>query len=222
MAAPTSRSRLGALLLDRVTAARYAVDKSRGAVALTFDDGPDPTYTPRVLDLLAEARVPATFFVVGRRAAAQPGLVRRMLAEGHAVGSHSRSHPDPATQKLRQLVCDYGSGRRMVESVTGVPVPLFRPPMGNVDWPSAVAIRCSRVVAWLWTRDPSDWLAGRRRQDIVDALADLQAGDVVVLHDGIELPQAAAALDRSETVAAIPEVIASARSRGLSFVTLPA
>jgi peptidoglycan/xylan/chitin deacetylase (PgdA/CDA1 family) len=208
--------------LDRVAAARYAVDKSRDAVALTFDDGPDPTYTPQVLDLLAEARVPATFFLVGRRAAAQPGLVRRMLEEGHAVGSHSRSHPDPATQQLRQLVCDYGSGRRMVESVTGVPVPLFRPPMGNVGWPSAVAMRCSRVVAWLWTRDPNDWLPGRRRQDIVDALGNLQAGDVVLLHDSIELPRAAAALDRSETVAAIPEVITSARSRGLSFVTLPA
>lgn len=204
-----------------MTDARYAIDSSGGAVALTFDDGPDPTYTPWVLDVLVEARVPATFFLVGRRAAAQPGLVRRMLAEGHAVGSHSRSHPDPATQRLRQLVRDYRGGRRMVESVTGVSVPLFRPPMGNVAWPSAVAIRWSRVVPWLWTRDPSDWLPGRRRGDIVDALATVRAGDVVLLHDGIELPQGPAALDRSETVAALPEVIASARSRGLSFVTLP-
>lgn len=221
MATPTGRPRLGALLLDRVAAVRYGVDESRGAVALTFDDGPDPIYTSQVLDVLAEAQVPATFFLVGRRAVAQPGLVRRMLAEGHAVGSHSRSHPDPSKHGVRQLVCDYGSGRRMVESVTGVRGALFRPPMGNVDWPSAMAIRCSRVIAWLWTRDPSDWVPGRRRQDIVDALADLHGGDVVLLHDGIELPRAAAARDRSATVAALPEVIAAARSRGLSFVTLP-
>jgi peptidoglycan/xylan/chitin deacetylase (PgdA/CDA1 family) len=138
-----------------------------------------------------------------------------MIAEGHAVGSHSDSHPDPDSQGVRQLVAEYRVGRKMVESVTRSPVSLFRPPMGNVAWPSAVAIRCSGLIPWLWTLDPSDWLPGRRRDEIVAALDGMRAGDVVLLHDGIELPRGPAAHDRSETVAAIPDVIATARARAV-------
>jgi peptidoglycan-N-acetylglucosamine deacetylase len=209
-------------LLVRLAAARHGVDPSAGAVALTFDDGPDPDFTPSVLDLLAEHRVAATFFVVGDAACEHPGLVRRMLDQGHAVGSHTRAHLDPSAAGPGELVREYRAGRRMVEAVTRAPAPLFRPPMGDLGWPSVLAIRCARVTVWLWTRDPSDWLPGRRRQDIVDELDDLRAGDVVLLHDGLRLPRAPEARDRSQTVAAVPEVIVRARSLGLSFVTLPA
>jgi peptidoglycan-N-acetylglucosamine deacetylase len=217
----SARDRVARLRV-RLAAVRHGVDPSSGAVALTFDDGPDPNFTPSVLDLLAERRVAATFFVVGDAAREHPGLVRRMLDEGHAVGSHTRTHPDPGAAGPRELAQQYRAGRKMVEAVTGAPVPLFRPPMGDLGWASVLAIRCSRVTPWLWTRDPSDWVPGRRWQDIVDELDALRAGDVVVLHDGMRLPRAPEALDRSQTVAAVPEVIGRARSRGLFFVTLPA
>lgn len=190
-------------------------------MALTFDDGPDPRFTPAVLDVLAEHRVSATFFLVGRRAQRHPGIVARMLREGHTVGSHSWSHPDPSRTGFVRLQGDYRRGRRAVEAAAGMSIPLFRPPMGDVDAPSAIAAAMSRVRPWLWTRDPTDWVPGRTTEDILDALRDLRSGDVVLLHDGIELAPSEEALDRSATVAAVPLLIRRARAAGLDLVTLP-
>jgi peptidoglycan/xylan/chitin deacetylase (PgdA/CDA1 family) len=190
-------------------------------VALTFDDGPDPRFTPALLDLLADLAVPATFFLVGRSAERHPALVARMLREGHAVGSHSWSHPDPRGESFAGLLREYRRGRRAVEAAAGVPVPLFRPPMGDVGPPSAAAAALSRVRSWLWTRDPRDWTPGCSTADILEALRDLRAGDVVLLHDGSELPVSEQARDRSATVAAVPEIVRRARAAGLDLVTLP-
>lgn len=189
-------------------------------MALTFDDGPDPRFTPAVLDLLAEHGVAATFFLVGRRAVEHPALVRRMLREGHAVGSHSWSHPDPSGAGFPQLLREYRRGRRAVEGAAGRPVRLFRPPMGDLGLPSTAAAALSGVRSWLWTRDPRDWLPGRTTGEILDALPELHAGDVVLLHDGIELPVSEEALDRSATVAAVPVLIRRARAAGLDLTTL--
>jgi peptidoglycan-N-acetylglucosamine deacetylase len=205
----------------RFAGVRHRLPAGEAGVALTFDDGPDPRFTPAVLDVLAEHGVVATFFLVGRRAERHPGIVSRILREGHAAGSHSWSHPDPGGVSPARLFSEYRRGRRAVEAAVGAPVALFRPPMGDVGLPSATAATLSRVRPWLWTRDPSDWRPGRTTGEIVDAVGDLHAGDVVLLHDGIELPVTEAALDRSSTVAAVPLLIRRARAAGLDLVTLP-
>lgn len=191
-----------------------------GAVALTFDDGPHPVHTPQVLDVLRELGVHATFFMVGQRAADHPDLVRRIVAEGHSIGSHSATHPEPWTVGVRSLSADYRRGRSLVEEAAGTEVTLFRPPKGHWDLRGAIAARRSNLRPWRWTVDPEDWRPDTSSTEIIDRLAELTDGDVVLLHDSIEGPLAPSALDRSATVGALPGIVEHCRSRGLRLVTL--
>jgi peptidoglycan/xylan/chitin deacetylase (PgdA/CDA1 family) len=189
-------------------------------VALTFDDGPDPEQTPALLDELKRLGVVATFFLVGERARAHPLIVQRIIADGHAVGSHSDSHPEPWAVPFRHLVRDYRQGRAHVEWAAERPVPLFRPPKGYVKGFAAMAAFVARVRPWLWSIDPEDWQPGVRPADILAGLTDLRAGDVVLLHDALEGPLAPSAVDRSATRAALPAIAALAGERGLRFTAL--
>jgi peptidoglycan-N-acetylglucosamine deacetylase len=207
---------------SRLGGARRWLDSTTSTLALTFDDGPDPQFTPRILDVLADLQVAATFFVIGRRARAHPELVQRILAEGHALGTHSQSHPDPWTLSPRELWRDYRDGRRTVEEITERPVHLFRPPRGYIDAVGAVAMRAARLRPWLWTVDSGDWRPGMGTGQLVAGLVTIRPGDVVLLHDGLEGPLAPEAADRSATVEALPLVVRVLHGRGLRLVTLPA
>lgn len=206
--------------LVRLAGVQQQIAPAEGAVALTFDDGPDPEHTPAILDELRRLGVVATFFLVGRNAQAHPQIVRRILDDGHAVGSHSYSHPEPWSVPLRTLVREYRAGRAAVERVARRPAPLFRPPKGYVDAAGAVAMLAAGLRPWVWTLDPKDWVPDVRAADIVGGLAHLRGGDVVLLHDAIEGPLAPSALDRSATRAALPEIAALAAERRLRFTTL--
>lgn len=191
------------------------------AVALTFDDGPQPGSTDRILDVLAELDVRATFFCVGRNAEAHPDLVRRMRSEGHAVGSHSYTHPTPGDIPITRLAREYARGRRVVADILGYDPALFRPPHGHLTPTSAVMVRGQRLAPWLWTVDPEDWRPGVTRDHIQAVAGRATGGDVVLLHDWIEQPWAPAALDRSATVAALPGIVRAVRGRGLRLDRLP-
>ena len=190
-----------------------------GTIALTFDDGPDPTFTPRVLDELERLDALATFFLVGERAAAHPALVQRIVAAGHRVGSHSHSHLEPGARGWRVAV-DFVRGRHEVERAAGRRVRLFRPPKGYVSAREQWAMVAARVDPWLWTIDTEDWQPGATSGQVVAAVDALAPGDVVLLHDAICGPLAPEALDRSATVSAIDGIVAVARARGLELVTL--
>lgn len=189
--------------------------------ALTFDDGPDPVWTPRVLDILAERGVPATFFLVGERAERHPGLVQRMLAEGHAVASHSLRHEQLLTlspSALREAVL---GGRDAVEQVAGVPCPLFRPPRGHFDLRIALLARRHGLQVWLWNVELCDWRPETTEEAMLRACADLADGDILLMHDAIAGADAAAgSADRSRTVAVLPRVLALVRDRGMTPVPL--
>lgn len=206
-------------VVDRLTGVRRRTP-STDAIALTFDDGPDPVFTPKVLDILDAHAVPATFFVVGRHAQRHPQLVHDIVARGHALGSHSHTHRDPAGLSLRALIDDYRSGRRVVEELLGAPVRLFRPPLGVVGARGAIAIRRCGLVPWRWSVDPEDWRPGSDAGAIAGVVARAGAGDVVVLHDGIALPVAASSADRGATLEALAPIIRRARDEGLAFRTL--
>jgi peptidoglycan-N-acetylglucosamine deacetylase len=200
--------------------ARVSRRVAAGEVALTFDDGPHPTSTGPILDILSELQVRATFFCVGRNAQAHPDLVRRILAEGHAVGSHSLSHPHPRNIALSDLVVEYDAGRRAVAQAADADIRLFRPPHGHISFRSAVMLRRERLFPWLWTVDPQDWRPGVSSGEVASVAGAARSGDVVLLHDWVEQPLAPEAQDRSATVAALPRVIQSARDRGLRLTTL--
>jgi len=192
------------------------------AIAFTFDDGPDPSFTPKILEVLKKHDAKATFFVVGERADAFPELVRSIAEHGHAVGSHSYSHDlafhaRGAGHARREVL----RGVEAVGRALGTRPKLFRPPQGVRtpflrDALSAIA-RDEPLVCVTWTVRGFDAM-GRSSDKIVDRLASkLEPRAIVALHDGGGL---LGTNDRSPTVEALDRLLTLAGGRGLSCVSL--
>jgi peptidoglycan/xylan/chitin deacetylase (PgdA/CDA1 family) len=187
------------------------------AVALTFDDGPSPEYTPRVLAVLRRLRVPATFFIVGYLAAEYPALV---LAERHAgmsIGNHSYNHPEipPFDELPPPLVRDEIALANEALVRAGVRPRLFRPPGGSTSPAIVHAARDLGERIVLWSVDPTDWRPGIAPKQIIQrVLAAVHPGSIVILHDG--------GGDRSATVAALPGIVKGIRRKHLRLVAIGA
>lgn len=190
-------------------------------VALTFDDGPDPRYTPAILDILTRAHVNATFFVVGLRGEANPDLLRRIVAQGSELGSHTFTHPDLSLISTRQFNLELRATQRLIEGATGRRTVLFRPPFAEDIEPetpdqAGIVAHASRLGYYISGMgvDPNDWKRPGAAQIVASTLAQVRAGDgqVILLHD--------AGGDRTETVAALPALITALRAQGYSFTTV--
>ncbi len=190
--------------------------KPRGKVLLTFDDGPDPEWTPKILDALARVNAHAVFFVIGQNAESRPALVRREVQEGHIVGNHSFTHPDLARVSPLRMDLELNVSERLLEWLTGARPRLFRPPYHSDEsldeaQNAAVVARASRHGYFTLGQDidPEDF-AQRDAQVIAQRVLDKVAtGSVVLLHDG--------GGDRSATVAALPIIAAGLKAQGASF-----
>lgn len=161
-----------------------------GELALTFDDGPNPAWTPRLLEFLAEQDIRATFFLLGSRAQAQPELVRRIAAGGHLVGNHSWSHPNLALTPAARIREELSATRDLLEQITGSPVRFLRPPFG-ARRPAALRIaRELGMTPVLWNAMTSDWSDPAPRRIAsqlavkIDRLTRRGWAANVVLHDG--------------------------------------
>jgi len=180
------------------------------SACLSFDDGPDPEQTPRLLDTLGEHGLAATFFVIGRRARRHPGIVRRIAAEGHAVGNHTFTHPDPARISTRRLLAEVCHTGGLLADLLGRETTLFRPPYGRVTAPQLVGLWRAGQAVVLWNEDPKDFASGSAEE--VRAWFRARppgAGSLVLLHD-----------DRPHARLVVPDLAASARARGLEFTTV--
>ncbi|HZU81938.1 MAG TPA: polysaccharide deacetylase family protein [Polyangiaceae bacterium] len=157
-------------------------------VALTFDDGPHPRWTPRVLDLLRERGVTATFFVVGRKVESHPDVVRAIVERGHAVGLHSYSHDRLfALRSERWVRTDLQRGIAAVERVTGRRPVLFRPPIGHTNPIVARVADALDLTVVGWTVAGRDGVASARPEDVAARVRrDLRDGAIVLLHDAPE------------------------------------
>lgn len=218
-----------------IRAARYvALPKShvversghqRRLVALTFDDGPDPRWTPRILDILKDEGVPATFFVTGASVLGEASLLRRILAEGSEVGNHSTTHADLDRLPDAAIRLELNTTQRLVESYTGRSMRLFRAPyLGDADPNRPGEFRTSRVAADMGyltvglNVDPLDWTATSAERIVERTVAQVESGDathstqIVLLHDS--------GGDRSATIEALPRIIRELRARGYSLVTV--
>lgn len=166
--------------------------KSR-AIALTFDDGPDPAVTPAVLSVLKEKRVPATFFLIGEKAEKYPHLVRQILADGHEVGNHSYSHSYWlgffSTGKLRE---DLMKCSRVLEEISGEEVRLFRPPFGVTNPRYSRALASLALVPVGWSLRSYDTVTGSSARLLARLVSGVRGGRIVLMHD--TLPQTAEAL----------------------------
>ncbi len=188
-------------------------------VALTFDDGPDPVWTPRILDLLKAANVKAAFFVVGVNAERYPGLVRRIVEEGHEIGNHSYYHPNLALCWPEHIRLELNATQLLIQSLTGRATTLFRPPYAADTQPSAVAeltpLQIAQELNYLCVLeniDPQDW--ARPGADVILQRVKQQRhdGSIILLHD--------AGGERSQTVQALPRIINYLKARGDNIVPL--
>ncbi|MDB4959302.1 MAG: polysaccharide deacetylase family protein [Myxococcales bacterium] len=156
------------------------------AIGLTFDDGPDPTYTPRVLELLAQYGVKATFFVIGERVEAHPDLVRRIALEGHELASHSYTHRNALFERRPlQGWFDTRLGIHKLEKLLGKRTRWFRAPFGIYSWSVLAAIHRSRLVAVNWSIESRDWHPAFTPADVkARVLSAAHSGGIIVMHDG--------------------------------------
>lgn len=191
-----------------------------GKVTITFDDGPDPTWTPRVLDLLKARGLKAAFFVIGRNAEQYPKLVERIVAEGHEIGNHTYSHGNLAEMPEWRWRLELDSTERLIETITGYSTTLFRPPYNADSTPSDVAelapLRFAEqelgYTIVLETIDPQDW-ARPGADAIVQRVKDQRSkGNIILLHD--------AGGDRAQTLAALPRLLDWLEERGDRVVPL--
>lgn len=190
-------------------------------VVLTFDDGPDATYTPQILNILRAKAVPAAFFVIGSSLLESPDIVRRMVADGHEVGSHTFFHPDIERISGFRMMLELNALQRLLGSVTGHGTVLFRTPYGRGNGPLTatearpfLALDQGGYVVVGSNVVPPDWQNAAPEQIVASVMAQLAptGGNVIVLHDG--------GGDRSSTVAALPLLIEELRAKGHRFVSL--
>lgn len=210
---PRSRA-LGPALARLPTAAAR-----RGEVALTFDDGPDPEVTPRVLDALEAAGMKASFFLIGERAARHPGIAREIVRRGHAVENHSHRHATVfACYGLGRMRREIEAAQAAIADATGVAPTFFRAPFGiRSPLLDPVLARCGLHYA-AWTRRGLDTVT-RDPERVLDRIAGAAtaAGDILLLHDGIAVRSRGAAAHAPELLPALGARLAAA---GLRSVTL--
>jgi len=181
-------------------------------VALTFDDGPTPGQTDRVLDILKQEKVHATFFMLGRRIKEDPKLARRAVAEGHLIGNHSYNHPDLRELDDGAVAKQVTATRDKIRGVAGSGSAWFRPPYGAVDPRVLKTLRKMDQNVVMWDVDPQDWRKPGVKALVSRVVSQTEPGSVILLHDG--------GGDRRRTIAALPYIIRELKKQGYVFVTV--
>lgn len=181
-------------------------------VALTFDDGPWPDSTMKIVETLDRYDVKATFFMLGRQVKKYPATVRRIEAGGHLLASHSYSHKYFSKVSAAKVRSEIAKGRNIIKKTTGVYTPWIRPPYGAMNaqaWREARKMK-ARVV--MWDVDPQDWKKPGAKKIADRVVKNVKPGSVVLLHDG--------GGDRTQTIKALPSIIARLKAKGYVFVTI--
>ncbi|MFB7667702.1 polysaccharide deacetylase family protein [Kitasatospora sp. NPDC056138] len=203
----------------------YYVHAGPGQLALTFDDGPSPTYTPQVLGILRQYGATATFFMIGANVEKHPDILRQVVAAGHQVANHTWSHPDLGTLSEAEVRGEIERTNEIITRVGRVRPPiLFRAPGGHFTRTSMSVCASLGLHPVAWSVDPVDW-SRPGTQAIVDQVLDAaKPGSIVLNHDGALLDPGESEIggfaDRSETVAALKTYLPRLIDAGYTF-TLP-
>lgn len=177
-------------------------------IALTFDDGPHPNYTPAILDILSAYDAKATFFEIGREARRLPELVKKVVNQGSEVGNHTFSHKDLSKLTLSEAVAEIAVGKSILEAISGTDVRLVRLPYGT--YREAIITKACELgeTVTFWSVDPRDWEEPGVERIVSRVLNNAKGGDVVLLHE------------RLETIAALPMILDGLRKKGYKVVTV--
>lgn len=193
--------------------------ESYAVVALTFDDGPDPRYTPLVLDILKREGVRATFFVVGKHAEAYPDLIQRMVAEGHEVGNHSYHHRNLFLLPADKMHYEVEATEKALLRITGKRPTLFRPPRGLYNRNLLHYLHRRGYSVVLWTVSSLDWAEISSRSIAAAVTKHIRNGDIILFHDSGSLLLAEGG-NRNNTIKALPVVIKTLKKEGYAFLTI--
>lgn len=192
-------------------------DKNKNYVALTFDDGPKPGQSDKILNILDQYAVKATFFVIGREAKSSPDLVNRIVDSGHDIGNHTYSHYRLDGLSKEQISAEIIATNKIVEQITKKNVKFFRPPGGRYNTQVIKELKDNNLILIGWSVNPGDYVQGSKyfspslkKDDITKKVLDeTKNGDIILLHNGGEA-----------TIEALPEIIIGLRAKGFELVTI--
>ena len=211
----------GGPVIDTRDGRTDSVDIPDRELVLTFDDGPDPEWTPKVLDVLERYDAHAVFFITGSMASRYPDLVQRMVDEGHEIGLHTFNHPDLSLQSKSRIDWELSQNQLALAGAAGIRTSLFRPPyssfareMDNKSWPVTEYIGSRGYITVVNNTDSEDWRRPGVEQIIRNAMPKGGKGAVVLMHDS--------GGDRSQTVAALDRFVSGLQDDGYRFDTLTA
>lgn len=209
----------GGPVIDTRNGKPTALELPDGELVLTFDDGPDPRWTPQVLDVLKKHDARAVFFITGTMASRHPDLVQRMVDEGHEIGLHTFNHPDLSLQTKSRVDWELSQNQLALAGAAGIRTSLFRPPyssfahnMDNNTWPVTEYIGSKGYITIVNNTDSEDWRRPGVQKIISNATPKDGKGAIVLMHDS--------GGDRSQTVAALDTYISGLQDKGYRFHTL--
>jgi peptidoglycan-N-acetylglucosamine deacetylase len=184
-------------------------DPDRKQIAITFDDGPHPAYTPRILDILKRYDANATFFLVGEMAEKYPDLVRAEVAAGHSLGNHTYHHVNLTKIPEEYVATEIKACGEVLRSITGRAPHLFRPPGGDYNAAVAATAAALGYTMVLWTDDPADYASPGEKVIETRLLSRIGSGGIVLIHDGIQ-----------QTVDVLPQILSVLKKRGYDLVSV--
>lgn len=188
-------------------------------VALTFDDGPDSIFTSEILDILKEKDVIATFFLIGKNVENEPEVARRIVEEGHLLGSHTYSHKSLVPLSAKKTYNEIKQAEKAIEDATGIRPTLFRPPRGVYSNYARGLLKEERYTMVLWNLSAVDWAELAPKKIVANVVNRVKPGSIILLHDSGDLITYRGG-DRRSTVTALPEIIDKLRAQGYEFVTI--
>lgn len=190
----------------------WHLDTKKKIVALTFDDGPDPRYTPEILNILKKNKIKATFFDIGSKMKQYPLIVKRQVKEGHLIGNHTYTHPDLIVESEKTVYKELEETEKIIENETGLRTYLFRPPKGLLDSNIFNSVQNLGYKIILWGVGVENHSLKTPQQLANRVIANTYPGTIILAHDG--------RLDRTKTVAAVKIIISKLKKKGYKFVTL--
>lgn len=190
----------------------WQLKTKKNLVALTFDDGPNPKFTPKILDILKQNKIQATFFDIGNKMLKYPQIVKRQVKEGHLIGNHTFSHPDLILDSEKSIYKELEKTEKIIEAETGSRTYLFRPPKGLLDSQIFRAVQQFGYKIVLWGVGVENHKLKTPQELASRVIANTHPGTIILAHDG--------RLNRSKTILAIKIIIKELKKRGYKFVSL--
>lgn len=197
----------------------YRVETPKKIVALTFDDGPSPIWTPQILDVLKAENVRATFFMVGHHVQKYPDIARRVALEGHDIENHGYAHSVILYYTPAEVEEEIKYSEHVIREITGKTTTMFRPPKAWLRNSTKNKIKSMGYHVVLWSLNSKDWVGFSFRHIVRYLSPRVRNGDILLFHDSgsVIAPEGG---DRRETIQAVSQLIRTLREKGFSFVTV--